>query len=141
MLTSSGEIVSGHMVEALPHQRRQGHGDWNWSVGIYRKWGEHFVRSGYAATSQGASDLANAAMPAVVAEAAAHDEQETALWAILDAARRPEGEWTIPRLPIADRDERFLRKLQWRVGQGTKSGPIWPGYVALAAALREYLGR
>jgi len=134
----TGDTVSGHLVEAGSFSRNAA--EWNWSVGIYRAWGVCFIRSGYAETSQEAADLANAAVPAVVAEAAAHDEREAALDVILDAARRPE--WAIPSLPIAGRDEQFLRRLQWRVGQGAKNamgGLIWPGYIALAAALRTHL--
>jgi hypothetical protein len=143
ILSPTGEAVNGQLVEATPHRRGR-QGDWNWSVGIYRDWGVHFTRGGYAQTSQGASDLANAAVPEVIAEAAAHDESEVAIEAILEAARRPEGEWVIPSLPIADRDDRFLKSLQWRIGQGVREarrGPLWPGYVALAAALRKYLNR
>ncbi len=135
----SGEIVRGHLVQSGQYSKNDG--TWNWSVRISRDWGVHFVRSGYTETNQEASDLANAAVPEVIAEAAAHDEQEVALWAILDAARRPE--WTIPSLPIMGRDDRFLRRLQWRVDLGAKrSGRlVWPGYVALSAAIEEYLNR
>lgn len=134
----TGDVVRGHMAEALAHQRRDNQGSWNWSVGIYRHWGVHFIRSGYADTSQEAADLANSALPEVIGEAAAYDEREAALDAILHAARQPEGEWVVPLLPIEGRDERFLRSLQWRVGQAGKND--WPGYRALAAGLREYLG-
>lgn len=144
LLSPTGEPIRGNMVEEAPHQRRKDHGHWRWSVGIYRAWGVHFTENGAAFTTQEASNAANAAVPRVVARAAAHDQQEAAIEAILAAARKPEGQWTIPDLPMPGRDERFLRSLQWHVGQGAKDargGLIWPGYVALAAALAQHLSR
>lgn len=137
ILSPTGEAVRGHLVEATPHRRGR-QGDWNWSVGIYRDWGVYFTRGGYAKTGQEASDLANAVVPEIIAEAAEHDAKVAAIEAILETARRPDGQWSIPTLPMADRDDRFLKSLQWHVAKGAA---VWPGYRALADALRECLNR
>lgn len=140
LIAPNGDEVRGNMVHTQAMVAAGEH-YWGWSVGIYRDWGIHFSRSGRATTKQEASDAANALVQDVINEAMTHDEREAALWAILDAARAPGGEQTLPTLPIAGRDDTFLRSLLWHLGRAERDGNadlIWPGYAALARALSEY---